>query len=46
VFRGKRWFTFQIGIGKTLEEGPAMPDDFEQPDVMLLYSIGFYIPSK
>ncbi|PKP23989.1 MAG: hypothetical protein CVU03_14030 [Bacteroidetes bacterium HGW-Bacteroidetes-2] len=46
VFRGKRWFTCQIGIGKTLEEGPAMPDDFEQPDVMLLYSIGFYIPSK
>ena len=44
VFRGKKWFTFQIGLGVPLEKGPAMPDDFEQPPVMLLYSIGAYIP--
>ena len=44
VFRGKKWFTFQIGLGVPLEKGPAMPDDFNQPPVMLLYSIGAYIP--
>jgi len=44
VFRGKKWFTFQIGLGVPLEKGPAMPADFEQPPVMLLYSIGGYIP--
>ncbi len=44
VFRGKKWFTFQIGLGFPLEKGPAMPEDFEQPPIMLLYSIGAYIP--
>ena len=44
VFRGKKWFTFQIGLGFPLEKGPAMPEDFEQPPAMLLYSIGAYIP--
>lgn len=44
VYRGKRWFTAQIGLGVPLEKGPAMPDDFEQPPVMLMYSIGAYIP--
>jgi hypothetical protein len=44
VFRGKRWFTFQIGIGKTLEEGPAYPKNMEQTPVMLLYSMGIYFP--
>ena len=44
VFRGKRWFTFQIGLGVPLQEGSAMPDDYEQPAVMLLYSIGAYFP--
>lgn len=44
VFRGKKWFTCQIGIGKTLEKGPAFPANREQPPVMLLYSIGAYIP--
>ncbi|MBP1629890.1 MAG: hypothetical protein H6Q15_783 [Bacteroidetes bacterium] len=46
VYRGKKWFTFQIGLGVPLEKGPAMPADFEQPPVMLLYSIGAYIPFK
>lgn len=44
VFRGKKWFTFQIGFGFPLEKGPAMKDDFEQPPVMLMYAIGVYIP--
>lgn len=44
VYRGKKWFTFQIGIGKTLDKGPAFPANREQPPVMLLYSIGAYIP--
>ena len=44
VFRGKKWLTFQIGIGFPLEKGRAMPEDYEQPPAMLLYSIGAYIP--
>ena len=44
VFRGKKWFTFQIGLGAPLSEGPAWPDNREQPSVMLLYSIGAYFP--
>jgi len=45
VYRAKKWFTqFQIGIGKTLEEGPAFPANREQPPLMLLYSIGVYLP--
>ncbi|MEA3443661.1 MAG: hypothetical protein U9R19_02920 [Bacteroidota bacterium] len=44
VFRGKKWFTFQIGLGVPLEKGPALPDDFEQPPVMLTYAIGAYFP--
>lgn len=44
VFRGKRWFTFQAGLGVPLQEGPALPRDYEQPPVMLIYSIGAYFP--
>jgi len=44
VFRGKKWLTAQIGLGYALEQGPAWPEDREQPTVMLLYSIGGYIP--
>jgi hypothetical protein len=44
VFRGKKWLTFQIGFGATLDKGPAFPSRMEQPPVMLLYSIGAYIP--
>jgi hypothetical protein len=44
VYRGKKWFTFQLGLGATLDKGSAMPETFEQPPVMLLYSIGAYIP--
>jgi len=44
VYRGKKWFTAQIGLGVPLDKGPAMPDDFDQPPVILMYSIGAYIP--
>ena len=44
VFRGKKWFTFQIGLGVPLERGPALPENFKQPPIMLLYSIGAYFP--
>lgn len=44
VYRGKKWFTAQLGLGYTLEKGPAWPKDVEQPSMMLLYSIGAYIP--
>lgn len=44
VFRAKKIFTFQAGIGYALEEGPAWPADMEQPPVMLMYAIGLYFP--
>ncbi len=46
VYRGKRWFTFQIGLGATLSKGPALPDNYEQSPIMLMYSIGGYIPFR
>ncbi len=44
VFRGKRWFTFQIGLGYALDKGPAWPSRITQPSAMLTYAIGGYIP--
>jgi len=44
VFRGERWFTFQIGMGVPLQKGPALPRSYDQPPVMLMYSIGAYFP--
>jgi hypothetical protein len=44
VYRGKRWLTFQIGLGATLEKGPAFPKDKVQSPLLLLYSIGAYFP--
>ena len=44
VYRGKRWFTSQLGLGVPLQRGPALPSDFNQPQVMLMYSIGAYLP--
>jgi hypothetical protein len=46
IFRAKKLFTAQIGLGFALEEGPSWPEDKEQPPVMLMYSIGFYLPVK
>lgn len=42
VFRGKRWFTAQIGLGYILERGPAYPENVEKTPVILTYSIGAY----
>jgi hypothetical protein len=44
VFRGKKWFTAQIGLGFPVEKGPAFPSSMKQPGVMLTYAIGGYIP--
>lgn len=44
VYRSKKWFTFQIGLAKTLSRGPAFPKNMRQPDLMLTYAIGFYLP--
>jgi hypothetical protein len=44
VFRGKKWFTFQIGYGAIIERGPAYPDNLATPSGILLYSIGAYFP--
>ncbi|RPJ70721.1 MAG: hypothetical protein EHM20_15225 [Alphaproteobacteria bacterium] len=46
VFRAKKVFTAQIGLGFVLEKGPAWPETMEQPPVMLTYSIGIYFPQK
>ncbi len=44
VFRGKKWFTCQLGLGVPLKKGPNFPEGKDQPPVMLMYSIGGYIP--
>lgn len=42
VFRGKKWFTFQIGVGMLQESGPARPTGLSGTSTMLTYSIGIY----
>ncbi len=44
VFRGKKWFTFNIGFGFPLSKGPAWPKSLEQSPIMLTYGIGVYFP--
>jgi hypothetical protein len=44
VFRARKLFTFQIGMGSPIRKGPAYPDDKELMPVILLYSIGIYLP--
>jgi hypothetical protein len=44
VFRARKIFTAQIGLGFALEKGPAWPESMKQPPVMLTYSIGVYFP--
>ena len=44
VFRAKKWFTAQLGLGYALDKGPALPENFKQPQVMLTYAIGIYFP--
>ena len=43
VFRAKRLFTAQLGLGYRLDYGPAMDPDFLDTPVLLMYSIGLYI---
>lgn len=43
VFRGKRWFTFQIGAGRIIERGPNFPEEMEKTPVILTYAVGVYI---
>ncbi len=42
VFRGKKWFTFQIGAGIPIEQSDEMEDKYGDSPFMLLYSIGVY----
>jgi hypothetical protein len=44
VFRARKLFTAQLGLGFLLKEGPAWPSTMTHTPVMLLYSIGIYLP--
>lgn len=44
VYRGPKGLTFQLGLGLPIARGPALPADFVQPPVMLMYALGFYLP--
>lgn len=44
VYRARKIFTAQIGLGAVLKRGPAYPDDLEKVPMMLVYSIGLYFP--
>ncbi len=44
IFRAKKLFTSQIGLGFLYKEGPAWPADKVHSPVMLLYSLGIYLP--
>lgn len=44
VYRGRKIFTSQIGLGFLIKEGPAWPSDVKHVPVMLVYSLGVYIP--
>ncbi len=44
VYRGKKWLTFQIGIGSNIQQGPAYPEYMDRQPIMLMYSIGAYFP--
>ena len=44
VYRGKKWFTCQIGLGAVLSRGPAFPENLIPTPVLLMYSLGAYFP--
>ncbi len=45
VYRGRKWFTFQIGLGAVLDIGDHdLYEPGEEPDVLLTYAIGAYFP--
>jgi hypothetical protein len=46
VYRSKKWFTFQIGIGAILEVNGenSVYEEGRAPDAILTYAIGAYFP--
>jgi hypothetical protein len=42
VYRGKRWFTAQLGIGYVIDSRKGYSYGSNQSPVMLMYSIGVY----
>lgn len=45
VYRSKKWFTFQVGLGAILDVGELSPYlEDQQPDLILTYAIGAYFP--
>lgn len=44
TFRANKLLSASLGLGIPLSRGPALDPDYEQPPVMLLYSIGLYLP--
>jgi hypothetical protein len=44
VYRARKIFTFQIGLGLPLDKGPGWPESMEQPPAMLTYAVGLYFP--
>ena len=43
-FRARSLIATQLGLGFPMRTGPAMPEEYVVPDIMLLYSIGLYFP--
>jgi hypothetical protein len=46
VWRSKKLFTAQLGIGFKIQNGPAILPQYENIPVMLIYSIGIYFPGN
>jgi len=46
VYRGKKWFTTQIGIGYLIMPLSDLPKNYKQPPFVLMYSIGAYLPIR
>ena len=44
VYRGKKWFTAQIGLGYVLGYGPSWPVSATKSPVIFTYAIGAYFP--
>jgi hypothetical protein len=46
VYRGKKWFTAQLGAGYILDKGPAYKDKEHDVKMAVNAGIGFYLPLK
>lgn len=42
TFRGKRWLTFSAGLAYRVNDGPALPSQFQDTEIMLTFNIGGY----